>query len=103
SYPVAQVQLHLVGAGERHLRRGHLGPELQWDREGSFELRQSDARVVPLARGHQRAPLSVLEGGPPPSIRRTALLVARWQSRGSARDPTERARGVRARLVEAEA
>src|SRR5256885_13049026 len=54
SQPVAQVQLHVVRAEERHLRRGHVGRECQRPGKGSVPRSEREPRVFLVVADRQR-------------------------------------------------
>ena len=55
---VGQVQLHLVGAGERHVRRRFLGRIGERDRGGPLARRQRQPSLAAVQRAVQRTPRS---------------------------------------------
>ena len=64
------LQLHLVGAGQRHLRRGLLGHQRQRHRAGLFPRRHRLADLEPVRLPAERVPLPVGEGVAPAPVQR---------------------------------
>ena len=64
------LQLHLVGAGQRHLRRGLLGHQRQRHRAGLFPRRHRLGDLEPVGLPAERVPLPVGEGMAPAALQR---------------------------------
>ena len=85
------LQLHLVRAEERHLRRRLLGRERQRRREGRLERRHRLADLEPVELAAQRVPLPVGAREPAAALRRARHHAAR-----AARCRTPRSTSARA-------
>ncbi len=65
---LAEVQLHVVSARERHFRCGQLGAQRQWAGEGLVQRAQWQPDVIPVPTHLQRAPVPVLARRPTASL-----------------------------------